>query len=206
MAGLCAPLSTLRQYPHGYLRMTRGRCGLLLLHRDGLAPSTPCRSPGALRSSPGNGHRAGRHVSKVLTGHSRRPSGLNIQENPPASNHVADVRHDATRALSWKLVRENVELVNLRRFGKQVASLCFFHQGRRHLAVEVGIATGRVVERVENGEGGRALLNGKPRDRPRLSVYQGYGGTQKICDLLLLSWLRLQRNVQSNFCHRLLLL
>src|SRR5258705_11285390 len=85
--------------------------------------------------------RAGRHVSKVLTGHSRRPPGLNIQENPPASNHVADVRHDATRALSWKLVRENVELVNLRRFGKQVASLCFFHQGRRHLAVEVGIAT-----------------------------------------------------------------
>ena len=29
--------------------MTRGRCGSLLLHRDGLAPSTPCRSPGALR-------------------------------------------------------------------------------------------------------------------------------------------------------------
>src|SRR5207253_9498826 len=57
MAGLCAPLSTLRQYPHGYLRMTRGRCGSLLLHRDGLAPSTPCRSPGALRSTPVNGHR-----------------------------------------------------------------------------------------------------------------------------------------------------
>src|SRR5258706_15435983 len=57
MAGLCAPLSTLRQYPHGYLRMTRGRCGSLLLHRDGLAPSTPCRSPGALRSTPKSGHR-----------------------------------------------------------------------------------------------------------------------------------------------------
>src|SRR5438034_9572386 len=56
MAGLCAPLSTLRQYPHGYLRMTRGRCGSLLLHRDGLAPSTPCRSPGALRSTPINRH------------------------------------------------------------------------------------------------------------------------------------------------------
>src|SRR4030081_231694 len=55
MAGLCAPLSTLRQYPHGYLRMTRGRCGSLLLHRDGLAPSTPCRSPGALRFTPENG-------------------------------------------------------------------------------------------------------------------------------------------------------
>src|SRR5580704_10397223 len=56
MAGLCAPLSTLRQYPHGYWRMTRGRCGSLLLHRDGLAPSTPCRSPGALRSAPNSGH------------------------------------------------------------------------------------------------------------------------------------------------------
>ena len=28
--------------------ITRGRCGLLLLHRDGLPPSTFCRSPGAL--------------------------------------------------------------------------------------------------------------------------------------------------------------
>src|ERR1022692_2123736 len=52
MAGLCAPLSTLRRCPRGHLRMTRGRCGSLLLHRDGLAPSTPCRSPGALRSTP----------------------------------------------------------------------------------------------------------------------------------------------------------
>src|SRR6476619_1681271 len=52
MAGLCAPLSTLRRCPRGHLRMTRGRCGSLLLHRDGLAPSTPCRSPGALRVLP----------------------------------------------------------------------------------------------------------------------------------------------------------
>jgi hypothetical protein len=41
------PLSTLRRDPRGPLRMTRGRCGSLLLHREGLAPSTPCRSPGA---------------------------------------------------------------------------------------------------------------------------------------------------------------
>ena len=51
MAGLCAPLSTLRSHPHGYERTTRGRGGSLRLPRDGLAPSTPCRSPGALRSS-----------------------------------------------------------------------------------------------------------------------------------------------------------
>src|SRR5450631_3189666 len=56
MAGLCAPLSTLRRCPRGHLRMTRGRCGSLLLHRDGLAPSTPCRSPGALRVTPGESH------------------------------------------------------------------------------------------------------------------------------------------------------
>ncbi len=47
MAGLCAPLSTLRRNPRGPLRMTRGRCGSLLLHRKRLALSTPCRSPGA---------------------------------------------------------------------------------------------------------------------------------------------------------------
>src|SRR6266446_6537672 len=32
------------------LRTARGQCGSLLLHRKGLPPSTPCRSPGALRN------------------------------------------------------------------------------------------------------------------------------------------------------------
>src|ERR1700686_5486293 len=40
----------------------------LLLHRDGLAPSTPCRSPGALRSTPVIGSLGvGRHFAKVPT-------------------------------------------------------------------------------------------------------------------------------------------
>ena len=47
MAGLCAPLPTLRAGPHGPTRTARGRCGSLLLHRSGLPPPTPCRSPGA---------------------------------------------------------------------------------------------------------------------------------------------------------------
>jgi GAF domain len=42
----------LRRGPRGPLRMTRGRCGSLLLHRKGLAPSTPCRSPGASQMFP----------------------------------------------------------------------------------------------------------------------------------------------------------
>ena len=39
MAGLHAPLSTLRRQPRGCPRMTRGRCGSLDLHRKGLSPS-----------------------------------------------------------------------------------------------------------------------------------------------------------------------
>ena len=45
---LYAPLPTLRRRPRGRLRTARGRCGSLLLHRSGLSPHTPCRSPGAL--------------------------------------------------------------------------------------------------------------------------------------------------------------
>jgi hypothetical protein len=40
--------------------ITRGRCGSLLLHRDGLPPSTFCRSPGAPVHSINNGHEAER--------------------------------------------------------------------------------------------------------------------------------------------------
>src|SRR5271170_3475051 len=48
MAGLYAPLPTLRRRPRGRLRTDRGRRGLLLLHRSGLSPHTPCQSPRAL--------------------------------------------------------------------------------------------------------------------------------------------------------------
>src|ERR1700739_2351640 len=87
--------------------------------------------------------------------------------------------------LFWKLVSENIELVNLRLFGKQIAALRLFHQGRCHLAVEMRVAPGFVVERVEYGEGGRPHLNGEPRNRSRFSVHQGYGGAEKIHALFL---------------------
>src|SRR4051794_3982888 len=44
MAGLCAPLPTLRRHPRERQRTAQGRCGSLLLHRGGLSPPTPCRS------------------------------------------------------------------------------------------------------------------------------------------------------------------
>src|ERR1700737_3863537 len=48
-AGPCAPLSTLRFAPRGARRTARGT---LFLHCEGLAPSTPCRSPGAPAAKP----------------------------------------------------------------------------------------------------------------------------------------------------------
>src|SRR5882757_2470646 len=44
--------------PRRRQRTARGRCGSLLLHRSGLAPPTPCRSPGA---------REGESAEAVLT-------------------------------------------------------------------------------------------------------------------------------------------
>jgi hypothetical protein len=58
MSGLCPPLPTLRRRHRGRQRTARGRCGSLILHRSGLAPPTPCRSPGALRILPPQPHSA----------------------------------------------------------------------------------------------------------------------------------------------------
>src|SRR4029077_7344683 len=46
--------------------ITRGRCGSLLLHRDGLPPSTFCRSPGAPVHSIRTGSRNGPEQSSSL--------------------------------------------------------------------------------------------------------------------------------------------
>src|SRR5262249_37743997 len=63
-----------------------------------------------------------------------------------------DLAPGSRQTLFWQLVRQNSELVDLGRLGKQVAGLGFFHQRRRHLAVEMRVAPGLVVERVEDGE------------------------------------------------------
>ena len=52
MAGLHVPLPTLHPCPRGRRCTARGRRGSLLLRRIGLAPTTPCRSPGALIAQP----------------------------------------------------------------------------------------------------------------------------------------------------------
>src|SRR5208337_5694554 len=52
MAGLHVPLPTLHPCPRGQRCTARGRRGSLLLRRIGLAPTTPCRSPGALTAHP----------------------------------------------------------------------------------------------------------------------------------------------------------
>ena len=66
MAGLYAPLPTLRRHPREWRRTARGRCGSLLLHRSGLAPPTPCRSPGALRCWSNRRHAIARQRNVAL--------------------------------------------------------------------------------------------------------------------------------------------
>jgi hypothetical protein len=67
MAGLPVPLPMLRRHPHECLRTAWGRCGSLFLHRRGLAPLAPCRSPGApVRKLP--------HSSNVATNFSTEPA------------------------------------------------------------------------------------------------------------------------------------
>src|SRR6266851_1402214 len=94
MAGLCAPLPTLHCRPCGRQRTARGRCGSLLLHRNGLAPSTPCRSPGAHEAIP-----AAPGASSVLE-HERR--------------HQFGHGCDAERSASWH-DRQRVDWPTLRR-------------------------------------------------------------------------------------------
>jgi hypothetical protein len=76
MAGLRAPLSTLRDVPRGNSsRMTRGQRGLLRLHCQGLSPFTPCRSPGALSD-----HLVGADQPRVRNREARRFRGLAVDK------------------------------------------------------------------------------------------------------------------------------
>src|SRR6476619_2480117 len=107
MAGLCAPLSTLRRGPRGHLRMTRGRCGSLLLHRDGLAPSTPCRSPGALRFTPNSDNWADIQVGSYVP--RRDTTGLRAHRlaQPHSLPPVATAATSRTRMLPINIPSAN---------------------------------------------------------------------------------------------------
>jgi hypothetical protein len=69
--------------------MTRGRCGSLLLHRNGLAPSTLCRSPGAPHCRPsrrqsGAAESAGERTSGDVGGRSgARQKGCQRYDRAP---------------------------------------------------------------------------------------------------------------------------
>src|SRR5262245_26019913 len=93
MAGLCPPLPTLRRRPYGRQRTARGRCGSLHLHRGGLAPPTPCRSPGALRVShaqPGSPVSISYHVNATH-------GAVSASASARAATAAAAVRPETTR-------------------------------------------------------------------------------------------------------------
>ena len=78
MAGLHVPLPTLRRRPCKRQRTARGRCGSLPLHRVGLAPTTPCRSPGALRILSRGG------ISDTNRGGIFRRAGIRLSSQQPS--------------------------------------------------------------------------------------------------------------------------
>src|SRR6266545_1357334 len=84
MAGLCPPLPTLRRRPRGRQRTARGRCRSLLLHRSGLAPPTPCRSPGALRVS----HAQPRSLVSVGYVQLCARGAVSAADHPPLLSHT----------------------------------------------------------------------------------------------------------------------
>src|SRR5437868_3607562 len=124
MAGLYAPLPTLRRRPRGRLRTDRGRRGLLLLHRSGLSPHTPCQSPGALtrvaactlaRSpirdplSEGFRHFVSSMPTPVASGWSESPGGTCTHWKAPPC-HGAHPKRPFTR---WIALRPGTNLVKV---------------------------------------------------------------------------------------------
>jgi hypothetical protein len=58
-----------------------------------------------------------------------------VTETGETANEGGPLRMTSNALLVRKLVGENVNPVNFRRFGKEVARLGFFHQSRRHFAI-----------------------------------------------------------------------
>ena len=86
----------------------------LLLHRKGLSPSTPCRSPGALRSTPMNGHRRTDPVSPVRakSGHTESPTRRRPSDGNGAKKALSRWRDGAI--LSFCLVVSALRCVSTR--------------------------------------------------------------------------------------------
>jgi hypothetical protein len=75
----------------------------------------------------------------VISGHSaefgQRPLYPRKQTLKCKPLNFSKLRRTPNALLVRKLVGENVNPVNFRRFGKEVACLGFFHQSRRHFAI-----------------------------------------------------------------------
>src|SRR3954451_8320210 len=126
MASLHAPLPTLRRNPRGGRRTARGRCGSLLLHRNGLSPSTPCQSPGAILSANSGSRRQGGEASDARLGalstiepvdnprHVHRGGDANLLKPGLSQTDVAAPTHaEGTDALRERAFHPGSDLVAL---------------------------------------------------------------------------------------------
>src|SRR5207247_670701 len=147
MAGLYAPLPTLRRRPRGRLRTARGRCGLLLLHRSGLAPPTPCRSPGAL--VPTKSILTAANVP-IIGGH----HVLALQSPPEgwqATSLLERCREHAGRRGARGAATRAVLGRDQRHAGVGVAPLDRGDRGRRGAAADAVAVSGRSLRRAAGG-------------------------------------------------------
>ena len=90
-------------------RTARGRCGSLLLHRSGLSPPTPCRSPGALTVIPSRRPLARRGCSPRVAKRSRSSGRLKSCARCAAMArvcvlHSAMLRTSSMTVIVWLLV------------------------------------------------------------------------------------------------------
>src|SRR5208337_595580 len=136
MAGLCLPLPTLRRRPRGRQRTARGRCGARNLHRRGLSPHAPRRSPGALQAFSFRESRLSNRLRRPLTRYLLGPSP---RRRPPryerASIRRLEPRYDrfcfSKRILFGRIEREVLYWACARSdaAGQTVRSLVLFVHG-----------------------------------------------------------------------------
>src|SRR5690606_27036541 len=97
------PLSTLRRRPCEWLRMTRGRCGSLLLHRMTLSFTTPCRFD----------RRTGETTMFVITGATGHVGSVAAETLLAAGHQVRVVVRDAAKAARSRALGAEVFVADL---------------------------------------------------------------------------------------------
>jgi hypothetical protein len=103
----------------------------------------------------------------------------------------------AARWLSGQLVGEDAYFVDRGRFRQKLVRLR--HERSSHLTVEMSVAAGLIIERIEDCERRRPFLDSEPSHGTRFVLNKRKRRFKEVCDLLFLSGFCFERNVQREF-------